>query len=233
MNPVRPSDASAALLQSPLSERIPKRELDQVAARFARREFPAGAALFRQGEPALVYYLIGEGQVKGVQADPEGVEVITHILGAGSLLGALPTLGGGAYPSSAIALTPVTVFAVAAHDFEQALRDHPQLAINLLKLAAGMLREMQRRLTDAVTLRVEQRIARTLRRLARDCGRDCGDGIVLDVPLTRRDLAELSATTQYTVSRTLKAWERQGWVRVGRRSLVLLDDAALERWAQE
>ena len=75
----------------------------------------------------------------------------------------------------------------------------------------------------------EQRIARTLLRLLPLCGEACAEGIAFDLPLSRRDLAGISGTTIYTVSRTLRAWERQGWLRSGRRRLMLFSPCALEQ----
>jgi len=78
-------------------------------------------------------------------------------------------------------------------------------------------------------LPVEQRIARTLWRLLPLCGEPNAEGIALDLPLSRRDLAGISGTTIYTVSRTLQGWERQGWLRSGRRRLMVLAPGALEQ----
>jgi len=225
--------ASMVFSSSALLAGLLAREIQQIHARFSRREYDSGAYVFRQGEPALVYYLILEGLVKGVQSGPEGAEVLLHVLGPGDLIGALPTLGRPAYPGSAVALSRLVALAISARDFEQVLHDHPQVAINLLKTAAEAIQDAHARLREACTLPVEQRIARTLWRLTLRSGEPCSEGISLDLPLTRRDLAGLSGTTLYTVSRTLKSWERRGWLLAERRRLVLRDPAALVQLAGE
>lgn len=228
-SPATPDSFSSCALLAGLSPR----EIEQIRSLFSRREFAGGAFVFRQGEPAGVYYLILEGLVKGVQSSPEGAEIILHVLGPGELIGALPTLGGPAYPGSAVALTRLAALAIKAGDFEQLLHKHPQLTINLLKAAAAVIQETLIRLREACTLPVEQRIARALLRLVDRFGEPCSEGTALDVPLTRRDLAGLSGTTLYTVSRTLRGWERRGWLRCERRRLVLLDHGAIERLSAE
>ena len=217
-----------AFRSSTLMAGVPGRTIAQIYSRFSRREFESGSTVFRQGEPVLLYHLVLEGLAKGVQSSREGAEAILHIHGPGDLIGALPTLGHATYPASAVALTPLSVLAVEARDFEQVLRDHPQVAVNLLKAAADILQEVHARLREAGTLPVEQRIARTLCRLMRRCGEPCREGIALDLPLTRRDLSSICGTTMYTVSRTLKAWERQGWLQSRRGRLTVLDPLALE-----
>jgi len=222
-----------AFRSSTLMVGVPAREVEQIFARFSRRDFESGSHVFRQGEPVLLYYLVLEGLAKGVQSSREGAEAILHVHGPGDLIGALPTLGHASYPGSAVALTPLSVLAVDALDLEQVLRDHPQVAVNLLKAAAEVIREVHARLREAGTLPVEQRIARTLCRLMRRCGEPCREGIVLELPLTRRDLASICGTTMYTVSRTLKSWERRGWLHSRRGHLTVLDPLALEGLAAD
>jgi CRP-like cAMP-binding protein len=229
MIPKETPSPEPAFRSSVLLAGLARREVEAIRAFFSRREIDPGTYLFRQGEPALVYYLVLEGLVKGVQSGPEGAEVILHVLGPGDLIGALPTLGRPAYPGSAVALSRLIVLATTARDFEQVLREHPQLAVNLLKSAADVIQLAHARLREASTLPVEQRIARTLWRLVPLCGEPGAEGLVLDLPLTRRDLAGLSGTTIYTVSRALGGWERQGWLRIDRRRLIVLAPASLEQ----
>lgn len=202
-------------------------ELGEAARAFRPRTFSRGAILFHEGHHAGTYYLIGEGQVKILQTSPEGYEVILHILGPGELVGALPTMGEGSYPATAVALGEVLAFAIAPETFDGLLRRFPQVTVNMLRFAAGVIQVSHRRLREMATERVEQRIARTLARLVRQMGARSPEGITLTAPLSRQDLANLAGTTLFTVSRTLKAWERRGILRAGRGKLTILDPHSL------
>jgi CRP/FNR family transcriptional regulator, nitrogen oxide reductase regulator len=202
-------------------------DLHEVGRSFRERAFPRGAVLFHEGTRAATYYLIAEGQVKLVQTSPEGLDVILHILGPGELAGALPNLGEGTYPATAVALVDVVAFSIGPEDFDAILRQFPQVALNLLRFAAGVIQVSHRRLRELATERVEQRIARTLARLVRQMGVKSAEGITLTAPLTRQDLADLAGTTLFTVSRTLKAWDRRGILRTSRGRLTILDPHAL------
>ena len=73
------------------------------------------------------------------------------------------------------------------------------------------------RFRERVTERVERRVARMLLRLTTQTGtRREGGGI--EILLSRQDLAEMSGTTLFSVSRILSDWERQGLVETGRGS---------------
>jgi CRP-like cAMP-binding protein len=132
-----------------------------------------------------------------------------------------------------LALDDVMALAITPRDFEDLLVQHPRVAINLLHFAAGKLRAVHSRLRELSTERAERRVARTISRLAAQIGRRTGDGVLLDAPLTRQTLAELSGTSLFTVSRTLKEWERQGLLLIGRERVVVVDTHALATLADD
>ncbi|HLF29060.1 MAG TPA: Crp/Fnr family transcriptional regulator [Anaerolineae bacterium] len=229
----RESDIHPVFNQAEVFRGLAAAQLAEIAARFSARTFERGALLFLEGDPAQTYYLIAAGQLKILQTSAEGNEVILHLLGPGELVGALPTLGEGAYPASASALSDVTVFAISAADFEGILSRYPAVARNLLRFAARQLQATHHRLRELATERVERRIARTLSRLAAQIGRRESEGIVLDTPLSRQSLAELTGTTLFTASRVLKEWERRGILRVGREQVTILQPHALTVIAED
>ncbi|NIN65939.1 MAG: cyclic nucleotide-binding domain-containing protein [Anaerolineae bacterium] len=216
-----------AFIQAELFEGLPESALSEVVARFQRRSFARDEQLFNEGEPATSFFLIASGKVKVVQTSVEGTEVILQVFRPGQLIGALAVLGEGTYPATSIALSDGVVYRISAESFEELLLLHPQVTLNLLRFATHQLQVAHRRLRELATERVERRIARAISRLASQIGKKAERGITLDAPLTRQDLAELSGTTLYTVSRTLKNWERQGILLTKREQVTILDPHAL------
>lgn len=204
-----------------------------IASHFRRREFPKNSFLFHEQEPARIYYLIAEGRVKITQTSASGFQVILHVLGPGDLIGALPTLGEGNYPASAEAISDLTAYSIEATLFDSLLRKYSILTLNLLRFATGKLQATHRRLQEMSTERVERRIAHTLGRLASQVGNRVEEGILLDAPLSRQDLAEMCGTTLFTVSRTLKKWERQGWIIAGREEIIITRPHSLAMLADD
>ena len=97
----------------------------------------------------------------------------------------------------------------------------PRMALNALRIMAGQIRQFQNSVKDLCTQRVEQRIARAVLRLARQSGRKIENGILIDLPLSRQDLAEMTGTTLYSVSRVLKNWENRGLVQSKRQQIII------------
>jgi len=84
-----------------------------------------------------------------------------------------------------------------------------------------------------MTERVERRVARALLRLVHDSGRRVDGGVEITFPISRQDVAEMTGTTLYTVSRLMSAWEDQGIVRSGRQRIVLTKPHALVAIAED
>jgi CRP-like cAMP-binding protein len=63
-------------------------------------------------------------------------------------------------------------------------------------------------------------------------GTRCANGILIDLPLSRQNIADYSGTTLNTASRTLSSWERKGWVQSGREKVVITDPHALVKFAE-
>jgi CRP-like cAMP-binding protein len=118
-------------------------------------------------------------------------------------------------------------------DIYHLMEKYPRVALNAIRLLAGRIQEFQDRLRELATERVERRIARTLIRLTRQAGRKTAEGVLIDLPLTRQDLAEMCGTTLYTVSRTLSQWESQGLVRSKREQVLVLFPHGLVQIAED
>ena len=85
----------------------------------------------------------------------------------------------------------------------------------------------------SVRQEVEQRSARALVRLVRQAGRKVPEGVEIDFPITRQELAEMSGSTLHTVSRTLSAWEHKGVLESTRRHIVVCKPHALVAMAED
>jgi CRP-like cAMP-binding protein len=227
------SDLPDAFQQAELFADLSTDELAALRPLFKRARFDPDEALFLEDAPATVFHLIDEGAVKVVQTSAEGLEVLLHVFERGGVIGALPVAGRNTYPASAIALEPVTTYFVDADTFDQIMQRFPGISRRLLRFAANMLQSAHRRLREMSTEQVERRIARTLARLASQLGREADGVLHIEASLTRQDLADMAGTSLYTVSRTLKAWERLGILQAKRKRIAILQPHRLISIAED
>lgn len=178
-------------------------------------------AVFREGEPAEWLCLVVTGRLKLTQVGSDGAEVILRFVGPGEATAALAVFDGAVYPATAWAEGGTRMLAWSREAMQALLRTHPVLALNALQLVSERLREVQERFRELATERVAQRIARALLRLVRQTGRKVEGGVLIDMPLSRHDLAAMTGTTLFTVSRVLSEWESQGIIESGRERVVI------------
>lgn len=185
------------------------------------RHVAEGAFLFHQGEPAELFYIVIAGRVKLTQVTPEGEQVILQIVGPGGGIGIIVALGNMPYPVTAETLEACELYSWDKETTHRLMLEIPQLAINGMELLARRFAMLQGRYQELATRRVEQRVASTLLRLARQFGRREEDGVLIDMALSREDLAQLTGTNFYNVSRILRRWEQDEIVSLGRMRVVI------------
>jgi CRP-like cAMP-binding protein len=173
------------------------------------------------------------GKVKLTQITEEGQQVILRYVGPGEAFAVIAVLRKIPYPVTATAVEQVKLLSWGEQTMLELMERYPRLAINSLSLLATQIQEFQDRFRELATERVERRIARALLRLAKQTGRKTDQGILIDFPLTRQDLAEMTGTTLYTVSRTLSQWEKDGLVSSQREQVTLLSPHQLVVIAEE
>ena len=91
--------------------------------------------------------------------------------------------------------------------------------------------ELTNRLTELSGGRVEARIARLFLKLGENMGRAGRDGMVIPMPLSRQELADLTGTTIETCIRIMSRWGKEEIVRTEKDGFVILDRATLEELA--
>lgn len=221
------------LQNQPLFEGFSAPQLKQVAATAQRCSVARGCFFFHQGDPAAHLYLLMDGTVRIAQVTPDGQQVTLRVITPGQMFGAVAVLGDVVFPASAEAVEDSTALAWEGRVVADLMDRFPRLARNALGLVAGRLQEMQERYRELATERAEQRVARAVLRLVRQAGRKVEGGVFVDLPLSCEDMAELTGTTLYTVSRILSSWERRGLVESVRHRILIRVPHALVAIAED
>lgn len=193
----------------------------------------AGNQVFRQDEDADAFYILTVGRLKMSQVTPDGQEIIIRYIGPKEIFGCVAVCGGMAYPATATAVLDSWALGWTRGTIAALAQNYPQIALNAMRTMGGRLRDTQTRLREMQTERVERRIAHTIARLVAQAGRRIDGGILIDFPVSRQDIAEMTGTTLHTVSRTLSAWQERGIVELGRQKLTVRDPHGLVMIAED
>ncbi|PYM86514.1 MAG: Crp/Fnr family transcriptional regulator [Candidatus Rokuibacteriota bacterium] len=214
-------------LQGGFFEGLRADDIVAVAAAAHRHRVAKRAFFFQQGNPAGALYVLTEGRAKILQTTMAGRPVLLSVVGLGDVFGESTLFGETQYAVTAEAMTACEALWWAAGTIVRLMARYPRIAVNAVRLLGRRLDELQDRYRELATERVEQRIARAVLRLGRQIGRRNADGVLLDLALSRDDLAGLAGTTLYTVSRVVSSWQKRGLVKAGRTLFLIRRPNAL------
>lgn len=202
--------------------------LDDILGRARTQLFTRSTSVFTQDEAAHSFFVLLHGRLRVTQVTPEGQQIVMRFVGPGEIFGVAMALRRATYPATATAVVDSLALAWPSAAWAPLVAAYPPLAINALQTMGARLQEAQTRLREISTEEVERRIAHAVLRLAAESGRETADGLLIDFPLSRQDLAEMTGTTLHTVSRIVSAWEHRGLVEGGRQRIVVRDLRGLE-----
>jgi CRP-like cAMP-binding protein len=199
------------------------KDLEVILARARSSRFPKDSEIFAQEEEANSFFLLLSGHIRVVRTSPEGHQVIARYINEGELFGIAIAMGRPTYPATAVAAVDCVVLTWPNSAWPELQSRYPGFGASAYRTIGARLQETQAQVMEMSTQQVEQRIARALLRIVSQSGRKTTDGIEIDFPITRQDIAEMTGTTLHTVSRLLSAWEDQGIVRSSRQKVTVTD----------
>lgn len=111
-----------------------------LAASSRERDYPAGAALLRQGETGVGLFIITSGSVHVTQTTQDGETRDLGDFGRGAVLGEMSLLDDMPRTASVVATEPTKALVIPVWDFRAALRESPDISIKLLTVLSHRLR---------------------------------------------------------------------------------------------
>jgi CRP-like cAMP-binding protein len=183
--------------------------------------FDKGGYIFRQGEAAENFYVLLDGYIRVVKMTPNGEQVIARYIASGELFGIAEALGLDAYPANAVAAVDCVALSWPSSIWQETVERFPSFATNTYKTVGTRLQDAQDRIVEMATERVEQRVANAVMKLVQSNGKVTADGVLIDFPISRQDLSEMTGTTLHTVSRLMSGWESMGLVKSGRQKITV------------
>lgn len=224
---------SRALIQSlDMFRSLSDTDLDAVLHDANAKRLNEGDAAFHQGQVAERFFILLHGRLKVVQITGEGEQIIVRHVNPGDIFGMAKAMNRDRYPASTIAVQESLALSWPAVAWDALISKSPQFASGAMQAVGSRLQDAHSRIRELSTEEVEQRVARALLRLVDDSGTPTDEGILIDFPITRQEIAELTGTTLHTVSRLLSAWKNRGIVTSGRRRITVCSLDELTRLAQ-
>lgn len=212
----------SCLEKVPIFTSLTAAEMVEVSMTATHKKYKKGENIYFEGETAEKLFVINTGKVKISKLSEEGKEQIIRILQAGDFMGELSIFTNSPLKNNAEAVEATTVCTIDSKKIKELIEERPGIAIKILK-ELSMRLEKTESLIESLGLRdVEQRVADILVKLM-------DEDNVVDLSISKKDLAAHIGMSQETLSRKLTNFQEKGFIRQqGQRKIIILNKEALQ-----
>jgi CRP/FNR family transcriptional regulator len=216
---------TAVLRSCQLFAGLPSQDLEKIADVTVVKSLDKGEYLFREGAPAIGFYIVQRGSVNVHRVNAAGKEQIIHVFRAGDSFAEVALASDKGYPAEARALEATQVLLVQKAGILALLRRQPELALRMLGSMSSHLRVLVGQIEDLTLKDVETRLANWL---VKRCPNLQGEQPVrIELTMAKRVLAAELGTVSETLSRTLAKFRAQKLLTVKGKTIVVLSPAKL------
>lgn len=192
--------------------------MNEVMQVVRRKSLKKGEILYHAGDDSDALYILNRGQVKIYRLSESGKEQMLRILMPGDFTGELALFQEGVHEAYAEATIDTQICMIRDADFQKLLIKYPTISLKVLEEFSSRLDRSEQQTTRVATEKVETRLALFIAELAES------DQALVELPMSKKDLASYLGTTPETLSRRLADFEEAGYIEMkGQRKIVVLD----------
>ncbi|WP_113700734.1 Crp/Fnr family transcriptional regulator [Nonomuraea lactucae] len=205
-------------------------EVEALRAAGRPRRWERGTTVMTEGDTSDWVLVLTEGRVKVSSHTSSGTEVVLAVRGPGGLLGEMSAIDGSPRSATVTALEPIA--GVVVRDFPAFLQNHGRVAVLLMRLVTGRLRDADRKRIEYGAFDTTGRVATRLLELAERYGEKTNGGVRVTLPLSQDELAGWTGASREAVSKALRTLRDRGLIETGRRRVVIHDMEGLRKRAR-
>jgi len=222
-------DRLQILKKSSFFSSVPEPTQREISRLFMEEKYERDDYIFFEGDLPEWFHIVKEGKAKLVKHSDSGKDVILQVYVPGDMFGEASLFDRKPYAASAQAMEPSVILKLARKDFFLFFSRHPFVATEVIMELGRQLRDAHSTIKSLAVDRVEQRIASILLKLAAKLGVPAKEGILLDLSITRQDLADMAGTTVETTIRVMSRFTKTKILKPASGKILILDRKALEQ----
>lgn len=195
-----------------LFKHLPDDELAELEPYLSKASYPKKTEIFSEGASPEWFYIVMSGKVKITKLSNEGKEIILEVISPHDIFGGVAVLKSFPYPANAIAMEETSVLRISRRNLMRLVDRFPNLMYWIALQLGDRMKSSYESLKNIALERVEARIAALLLKLASKVGAETENGLLIDMRLTKQDVADMVGTTVETSIRTFSKFKKQGLV---------------------
>lgn len=213
----------------PLLSALNKEDLQKVNALIVRFTYKKGDTVHRLGGNIGKFMIVKKGKIKITTLSSDGREQILYILTAGDFFGEYNLLRDKTEDYQAQVMEDTMVCTIEKKDFEQLLIKYPHISIRILEGLSDRLERMESLVKTISPKDVNLRVSMLLMDLSHRYGQKTQDGIIVDIPMSREEMANYVGIARETLIRKLTTLRESGIIDfIGPRKMKINDISMLE-----
>lgn len=203
------------------------KDLDALSLAKTTNHYKKGQIIFYEGATPTGLFCISNGKVKLLKEGEQGKEALLRILGPGAILGARGVMTGKNYSVTAQALEDSSICFVDKEFIKNMISTNATLATKVLIRLSEELTQAENSMADLMNQNVQKRMGHLVLSLDAIYGKTQGNKRLIDIALTRSDMAAMIGTTPETVMRILSEYREMGFVEQEGKKMFLSDKEGL------
>ncbi|WP_305982754.1 Crp/Fnr family transcriptional regulator [Roseivirga thermotolerans] len=202
---------------------LPEDDLEVLSSHKSCVAYKKGQTLFYEGTRPMGIFCINHGKVKVFKMGSNGKEQILFIAKPGDFLGYRSLLSEEFYGASATVLEQAAICFIPKSDFFTILNRNPAFFQKLMKAVCKELGVMEEKMAQLAQKSVRERLAATIIMLKETYGMEGEGSDVIDIALSREDLANIVGTATETVIRLLSEFKSDGLIALKGKKIEVID----------
>jgi CRP/FNR family transcriptional regulator, cyclic AMP receptor protein len=230
--PVADNCVSSILREHATSSALSQATLDSLDQIAHPTTHPAGSLILMEGQVPRGVFVLCQGRVKLMSTNRDGKTFIMKIAQPGEILGLHAVVTGGTQELTVETLQPSQLAFISRADFLQFIKEHGDACLYVAQQLSNDCHSAYEVIRSiGLSQSVKEKLARLLLHWSED-GRMSEGAIRLTLALTHEEVAQLIGTTRETVTRILGELKKQRVLELKGATLLIRNQAALERLVQ-
>lgn len=198
-------------------------ELIKIIDMTGHKSYKKGDVLCSQGEKSDTLFIINEGQVKISKLTKDGKEQIVHIFTSGDFFGELSLFSSDEiYNFDGYAISDVKICTLTKKDMNKIIMSNPEISLKLLQVITKRLTQTENLAQNLATNDAEIRIASMLLEFSENYGAVTQEGVQINLPINREEMANYVGVTRETISRKLSIFEELGIISLKGNKILII-----------
>jgi CRP-like cAMP-binding protein len=213
----------------PIFSSLNHRELEQVVSLIVQKKYNKDDMIISEGSTPQDLIIVNHGRIKVYSYSQDGKEQIMYVLTDGDFFGVRNLVRDAIADYNTKAMEDTVVCSIEKQKFRELVTKFPGIGLKVMEDLCNRLEKMESLVRKISPKDVDSRINMMLLELLQKYGRKSSNGYIIELPMSREEMAGYIGVARETISRKLTALKEEGIIDIiGSKKILIYDEEALD-----